>query len=59
MSTAPWSTAAPAALRGSLFHDVTVSIVPAAGDPIDLDVDDRAEVTFDEGWAPHVQAQVR
>ena len=57
MSTAPWSPDAPAALRESLFHVATVDLIPPAGDPVTLEVE-RGEVVFDEGWSPHVRADL-
>lgn len=53
--TAPWSTRAVDALRGDLFHVAAGQVLPAVGDPVDLDVA-ACEVVFDDGWSPHVQA---
>lgn len=55
MSTAPWAPIAPDALRGSLFHDYALTAHSPGADPIPLDVDGSASLTFNEGWAPHVQ----
>lgn len=49
MTTAPWSPAAPAALRESLFINTSATI---NGQVLDIEA---GTVTFDEGWSPHVQ----
>lgn len=57
MSTAPWNERAPDALRGDVFHTGTVQVIPSTGDPITLDVE-SVQVTFDDGWTPHIQATI-
>lgn len=55
--TAPWHESVPAALPGALGQTCTVQLLPAAGDPVDLEIE-AGTVTFDDSWSPHVQADL-
>lgn len=54
--TAPYQAQAQEQLAGAVAHVLRVVARPLVGEPVTLSLS-QAQITFDESWAPHVQAR--
>lgn len=56
--TAPYVEDVEERITRSVQHVCRVTAYPLAGEPVELALADRASITFDEAWSPHIQSRL-